>query len=445
MLGFGKAGRWKKETLRLLSDLFELDAKSAAISVENLGESLRPKMEPLPASLLMAVLGVRILADGGFVAESRKLRARVLATCPVLVATQQIPKLTVDALLAHLPREEEAPLDPVVSRDPPSRVEAVRAGFIFTFYWQIFTGPAGRSLPAPSSAEKASIEGPLRAVFRNERCSLDEVAAIYRKGEGSNSVLQEALKGHPDAVFRWFRIGQVMSGLLDAAAGASETEWQLGRVAAKGNLSNGGVSPADCDAILACADEIRRIQVTPGNAAQVTTLVSRLQELYLRAAAKQDSFAEFEKRAQKHGGVFISYSRHDAAVAREIARRLDSDSFSFWLDEEEMIGGADVRSSLSAAIESSCVFLVLLSPDSVQSEWVTFEIEQARERVARGTHALVPVLVRGLAAANLPDTLAGKAAIDMSAGVGEKYPELRRSISDHLVTLERGRSPPRAV
>lgn len=59
--------------------------------------------------------------------------------------------------------------------------------------------------------------------------------------------------------------------------------------------------------------------------------------------------------------------------------------------------------------------------------------------VARGTHILIPVLLHGIKAANLPKSLRNIIAIDLSSGVEAGFPALLRSINSHLVKFEERR------
>jgi hypothetical protein len=322
---------------------------------------------------------------------------------------------------------------------PPSRIESVRAGAIFTFYWQYYRAGAlpGRT---PSAAERASFEAPMAAVFRNPRFTLNDVVAAYQRGEGSNAVLQRGMEGQPDHVFRWFRIGQVASYLPVSAQQASDSEFQLQKVALRGNLASGNVSAADIDAMVQQAEAMRGMKVSPENAAQVTSALSRYQELYCQAAAKQDSYADFEAKCIRQGGVFVSYAHSDAELVRELGALLDGAGISHWLDEQEAVAGTGVRATLAEAVAANCVFLVVLSPQSVLSPWVQFELEMARAAADRGTHVLVPLLAGGLKPPQLPAELRAVIAVDLAPGLTSAFPALQRAITSHLVALERRRT-----
>lgn len=75
--------------------------------------------------------------------------------------------------------------------------------------------------------------------------------------------------------------------------------------------------------------------------------------------------------------IFISYSRKDIDFARKLAGDLETAGYDVWWDITDLRGGDDWVSTLPAAIKSSQYFIIVLTPDSVESEWVRKEYTQA--------------------------------------------------------------------
>ncbi len=75
--------------------------------------------------------------------------------------------------------------------------------------------------------------------------------------------------------------------------------------------------------------------------------------------------------------VFISYSRKDVNFARRLAADLEEAGFDVWWDLSDLRGGDDWVKFIPSAIEASQYFVVLLSPSSLQSEWVAKEYSYA--------------------------------------------------------------------
>ena len=88
--------------------------------------------------------------------------------------------------------------------------------------------------------------------------------------------------------------------------------------------------------------------------------------------------------------VFISYSRKDIKFARRLATDLENAGFDVWWDISDLQGGDDWVRFIPAAIEASRSFVVLLSPDSIQSEWVAKEYSYA----LRLRKKIVPAMIR---------------------------------------------------
>src|SRR5829696_2363243 len=75
--------------------------------------------------------------------------------------------------------------------------------------------------------------------------------------------------------------------------------------------------------------------------------------------------------------IFISYSRKDMGFARTLARDLEKAGYDVWWDLTDLRGGDDWLRVIPAAIESSEFILVVLSHNSILSDWVKKEYTQA--------------------------------------------------------------------
>lgn len=88
--------------------------------------------------------------------------------------------------------------------------------------------------------------------------------------------------------------------------------------------------------------------------------------------------------------VFISYSRKDIAFARRLAGDLERTGFDVWWDISDLKGGDDWVRFIPAAIEASQYVVVLLSPESIQSEWVEREYSYA----IRHRKKIIPAMIK---------------------------------------------------
>lgn len=75
--------------------------------------------------------------------------------------------------------------------------------------------------------------------------------------------------------------------------------------------------------------------------------------------------------------IFISYSRKDIDFVRKLAGDLEKANYDVWWDITDLRGGDEWVTRIAAAIEASETVIVVLSPNSFQSEWVRKEYTQA--------------------------------------------------------------------
>jgi formylglycine-generating enzyme required for sulfatase activity len=75
--------------------------------------------------------------------------------------------------------------------------------------------------------------------------------------------------------------------------------------------------------------------------------------------------------------TFISYSRADSAFAVRLARDLKSAGFDVWLDQLDIPTGARWDDEVETALESCKTFMIVLSPESLQSQNVKDEVGYA--------------------------------------------------------------------
>ena len=87
--------------------------------------------------------------------------------------------------------------------------------------------------------------------------------------------------------------------------------------------------------------------------------------------------------------VFLSYSRADRKVARDVIAVLEDAGYKVWWDG--LLGGGERFShTIGAALEDAEAVVVLWSPTSIDSRWVQDEASHgAREK------RLVPISVAG--------------------------------------------------
>lgn len=75
--------------------------------------------------------------------------------------------------------------------------------------------------------------------------------------------------------------------------------------------------------------------------------------------------------------VFISHSSKDKRFVRKLKDDLNENSISTWFDEDQLKVGDSLLEKLEDSLEDSTHFMIILSPHSVKSQWVKYELENA--------------------------------------------------------------------
>jgi riboflavin biosynthesis pyrimidine reductase len=84
-----------------------------------------------------------------------------------------------------------------------------------------------------------------------------------------------------------------------------------------------------------------------------------------------------KKTLRQNYSIFLSHSSRDSWLAAVLAERLRARGCSVWLDVMSLEGGQEVLRSIKEAIENADEAMVLVSPQSLRSQWVSVEIGMA--------------------------------------------------------------------
>ena len=92
--------------------------------------------------------------------------------------------------------------------------------------------------------------------------------------------------------------------------------------------------------------------------------------------------------------IFICYSSQDEKIARKIYRDLIDKGFKCWFASEDMRIGERIRYIIDEALLNSDKFLIILSNNSIHSQWVEHEVELAfeKERNEKATN-IIPIMI----------------------------------------------------
>jgi TIR domain/Pentapeptide repeats (8 copies) len=109
----------------------------------------------------------------------------------------------------------------------------------------------------------------------------------------------------------------------------------------------------------------------------------RIPDRFLLDAGIPDDFVTYVPslvgRAIEFYSCFISYSHRDEEFAEHLYSRMKSENLRVWYAPEEIRSGRKLHEQVFTAIQVHDKLLVILSEDSMQSEWVMTEIRRARK------------------------------------------------------------------
>ncbi|MBX3066861.1 MAG: SUMF1/EgtB/PvdO family nonheme iron enzyme [Anaerolineae bacterium] len=91
--------------------------------------------------------------------------------------------------------------------------------------------------------------------------------------------------------------------------------------------------------------------------------------------------------------IFISYSKKDIDFARRLRALLQAYGFAIWIDETKLTPSARWWSTIERNIIDAAAVIVIMSPNSKESEWVERELLVAEDPDHRKT--IFPVLLAG--------------------------------------------------
>lgn len=116
-------------------------------------------------------------------------------------------------------------------------------------------------------------------------------------------------------------------------------------------------------------------------------------------------------RAKKHPPyrVFISHSSRDKWVAARMAEKIEDAGADYWLDTRDLPGGGNISTVISQGVNDCQEIVILFSPYSKDSPWVSFEIGAAVVKrryltpILNNVQYNSVILIQGLKAIELND------------------------------------------
>jgi len=92
--------------------------------------------------------------------------------------------------------------------------------------------------------------------------------------------------------------------------------------------------------------------------------------------------------------IFISHAHQDAKLAQRLAADLEAEGYPVWIAPDSILPGEKWATAISRGLDESGIFVLLLTPEAVNSRWVQIETDVAVELEREGEMRLVPLQVK---------------------------------------------------
>jgi hypothetical protein len=152
-----------------------------------------------------------------------------------------------------------------------------------------------------------------------------------------------------------------------------------------------------------------------------------------RLNAIVNELISYKQALIKKGSIFVSYSHKDSDFVLKLTNSLAQDGFDYWHDIKDLPAGQDLDKALSEAIQASLIYLIVLTPNSLRSNWVNREFEEASYENIESGKAIIPV-VKDLEHNQLNKRIQRKTYINCTNAdaYSEQYAYLKKSILYYL-------------
>jgi hypothetical protein len=145
-----------------------------------------------------------------------------------------------------------------------------------------------------------------------------------------------------------------------------------------------------------CLDSVRHLGPSSIGIDTMFRSNGRIPESFLRGAGVPEAFIKYAKSligsAIEFYSCFISYSTKDQEFADRLYADLQAKGVRCWFAPHDVQGGRKLHEQIDEAIRFHDKLLLILSPNSMASEWVQTEISKARKReISDKARVLFPI------------------------------------------------------
>ncbi|MGC4043396.1 MAG: CHAT domain-containing protein [Armatimonas sp.] len=143
--------------------------------------------------------------------------------------------------------------------------------------------------------------------------------------------------------------------------------------------------------------------------------------------------------------VFLSHADPDKPLVEAVRKSLSELGEEAWIDARELVGGDILDTEIRQAIEQSGAFLLFVTPDALQSDWVTRELKialEVQDRRGKVAFPIVPLTVDdaklGAFKAFFPGEPLYVSLRSGAGGVEEALPKIREALGQALPSVATG-------
>lgn len=133
--------------------------------------------------------------------------------------------------------------------------------------------------------------------------------------------------------------------------------------------------------------------------------IKRLLDKIDEQQVELNKLRQFVSASSKQAKVFLSHSHSDKPFVEKLKSDLEKHGISTWYDNRDLDIGDIISDVLSQGIKQSWCFLIVVSPQSVNSNWVKYELDEAYDAHISKGKRILPVLIGNLSDEEIPQRL----------------------------------------
>ncbi len=114
---------------------------------------------------------------------------------------------------------------------------------------------------------------------------------------------------------------------------------------------------------------------------------------------------QFVSSSSRLVNVFLSYSHNDKLFVEMLKLDLEKRGINTWHDDDRLDIGDIVSDVIAEGIKQSWCFLIVVSPQSINSNWVKYELDEAYDAHISKGKRILPVLIGKLGDEEIPQRL----------------------------------------